>query len=204
MNDDLRTTQTCRYCSQEFPINVMVCQHCGREKPSVAAMRAKAIAVSPSKKPASFLKIVLIIAAVVVFGCCGGIALLFNSAIKTRNATLAAMTPEQRLALKTQEDYERSTFSLKREASEMLRRQLKAPKDAEIELESVKPDTRMLVVYLKWTVTSQKSFGAKLTKPVQVVYGRRSTTGEFKLVYYQFESDPMILDQGLYDFLKNN
>lgn len=131
---------------------------------------------------------------------CGGMMSLLQKASDANQKRLEAMTPQERREYDINKAYEEAQFEYKRIATEFITQRLKAPKTAEVELKTL-TDKKKLVLMFDGTVTSQNSFGAMLTKPVNVTYVRPNVDSKFELTSFSFESDMVVVNEKLQQIL---
>lgn len=116
---------------------------------------------------------------------CGGVMSIVKTAGDHAEKIRASKSPEERDADDKAREIEKDVFALKRQTTKILLSQLKAPTTAKIDIEM--SHTNGLIAFANGTITSQNAFGAMLTKPVKVTWGRTSTKEAFGMIAVKFE-----------------
>ena len=121
----------------------------------------------------------------VVLMVCGGVMSFIKSAGDHAAKVRASKSPEEREADDKNRVIEKDVFALKRQTIKILTSQLKAPTTAKIDIEMT--HTNGLLAFANGAITSQNDFGAMLTKPVKVTWGRTTTKEAFDMISVKFE-----------------
>lgn len=157
--------------------------------PSVAPMPVTRVVTMPAKRGLGVIGWLLIIfggGLFAVFLICGGI---LSSVVSESEKRHASMSP----AMKQKEELENKLRSegsrLIRQTKDLLSKRLQAPTTAKFDLKVT--DKKGLLFVVSGTVTSQNGFGAMLTKPVAVTFGRTNIDAPTEFLRFEFEGDQL-------------
>jgi hypothetical protein len=162
--------------------------------PIVASMPVTRVVTMPAKRGLGVIGWLLIIfggGLFTVFLICGG---LISSVVSEAEKRRARMTPEEIKAEKDMIAADTLHRRLVRLSREEILKRLKTPTTAKIDLQV--DEKKSLLFVVSGNVTSQNAFGAMLTNPVRLTWGRTQIEDTPKLFGFSFEGKD-IMDEDM-------